>query len=205
MSASWQALHNQDRSLALCLLFAPAKTRPLLADRLSLALEAELAIRVTSEPMLAAIRLQWWSDALETGRHENVPLAERLLAHIGRGHLDPDAVHAQLALWQDRLGDDTFGADRCWHDFFGMLAEDRAAEPAASLVGAALRTSQHADRLDDGLLADLRTPHHYWIWMIGQLARHEMSAADGTDDPLLIWKMLGWRCGFRLPSRPTTP
>jgi len=204
MSASWQALRSQDRNLALCLLFAPTSIRPILADRLSLALEAELAMRVTSEPMLAAIRLQWWFDALETGRHENVPLVQRLLSHIERGQLALDAVHAQLALWQDRLGDNSIAADRCWHDFFGMLVDDRAAKPAVSHVGAVLQAPQNVYKLDDGVLAKLRTPHHYWIWMAAQLARHEMSAIPGADDPLLIWRMLGWRYGFRLPSLPTT-
>ena len=201
MPDSWQALRARDRDLALCLLFAPANCRPILADRLNLAFEAELAMRVTSEPMLAAIRLQWWSDAIETGRHENVPLARRVLAHLEGGYLGRDAVLAQLALWQDRLADNTVTADHCWHDFFAMLAEARAAKPAAGLVGAALQTSQNADRLDDRILADLRTAHLYWIWMVGQLARHEMSGTHRENDPLLIWRMLGWRCGFRLPSR----
>ena len=205
MPDSWQALRARDRDLALCLLFAPASTRPILADRLNLAFEAELAMRVTSEPMLAAIRLQWWSDAIEAGRHENVPLAQRLLAHLQNGHLTRDAVLAQLSLWQDRLADNTVTADQCWHDFLCMLAGTEAAKPAAGLVGAALQTPQNADRLDDGILAGLRTANLHWIWMAGQLAQHETSGPHRDGDPLMIWRMLGWRCGFRLPSRLSNP
>ena len=38
MSTGWQALRETDRDLALALLFAPANSRDLLADRLSLAI-----------------------------------------------------------------------------------------------------------------------------------------------------------------------
>ena len=78
MSTGWQALRETDRDLALALLFAPAASRDLLADRLSLAIEAETAINIASEPMLAAIRLQWWVEAIENKSGESVPLMARL-------------------------------------------------------------------------------------------------------------------------------
>ncbi|MEC7440267.1 MAG: hypothetical protein VX802_05385, partial [Pseudomonadota bacterium] len=65
MSGGWQALRETDRDLALALLFAPATSRDLIADRLSLAIEAETAMKLASEPMLAAIRLQWWVEAIQ--------------------------------------------------------------------------------------------------------------------------------------------
>ena len=64
MQDSWQIVRANDRQLALCLLFAPSADRQLLADIFCLANELENAIRIPSEIMLAAIRLQWWHDAL---------------------------------------------------------------------------------------------------------------------------------------------
>ena len=65
MSGGWRALRETDRDLALALLFAPVASRDLIADRLSLAMEAETAMKLASEPMLAAIRLQWWVEAIQ--------------------------------------------------------------------------------------------------------------------------------------------
>ena len=64
MQDSWQIVRANDRQLALCLLFAPSADRQLLADIFCLANELENAIRIPSEIILAAIRLQWWHDAL---------------------------------------------------------------------------------------------------------------------------------------------
>ena len=199
MSESWLALRDADRDLALCLLFSPAAGRAVLADRLHLALEAETAVRGTSEPMLAAIRLQWWVDSIEQRRHESVPLMRRLLVHIEHGRLDKDAVLAQMALWQERLADDRISAGSCWRDLFTMLAERAERRDAAGYVGMAMGDQSLADRIDAASLAVLRDRRHYWIWMAGQVTRYRMSGAVRDNDPLLIWRMLGWRLGIRLP------
>lgn len=197
---SWRALRNTDRDLALCLLFSPAAGRAVLADRLNLALEAENSVRTASEPMLAAIRLQWWVDAIEAGRHENVPLMRRLSTHFETGGLRPDELLAQLALWQDRLADDSITSGACWQGLFEMLAVTNGARSAAGLVGRAIYDPVQAANLDGDRLAVLRTHQFRWIWMAGLLARHRLSAKFHDDDPFLVWRMLGWRFGIRLPS-----
>ena len=204
-SNSWQALRDSDRDLALCLLFNPTNSRPVLADRLNLALEAEISVRVTSEPMLAAIRLQWWADAIESRRHENVPLMRRLLMHLESGAIRQDDLLAQLALWQDRLADNTISAASCWRDVFVLLAGGQEPQPAAGRVGAALQDHELAAQLDEAILAGLRTRQLYWIWMAGQLARHRLSGGYRDDDALLVWRTLGWRFGIRRPSPLPSP
>ena len=204
-SNSWQALRDSDRDLALCLLFNPTNSRPVLADRLNLALEAEISVRVTSEPMLAAIRLQWWADAIESRRHENVPLMRRLLMHLESGAIRQDDLLAQLALWQDRLADNTISAASCWRDVFVLLAGGQEPQPAAGRVGAALQDHELAAQLDEAILAGLRTRQLYWIWMAGQLARHRLSGGYRDDDALLVWRMLAWRLGIRRPSPVPIP
>lgn len=190
---SWQALRESDRHLALCLIFSPADSRAVLADRLNLALEAETSLRVTSEPMLAAIRLQWWVDAIESRRDEKVPLMRRLLTHLEDDAIQQDDLLAQLAIWQDRLAGGTISAASCWQDVFLMLADAKEAPPAAGFVGAALQDHEQAAKLDDGILAGLQTRELYWIWMAGQLARYRLSGRYRDDDALLVWRMLGWR------------
>ena len=65
MNDSWRILRDNDKQLALCLLFAPRADRQLLADIFCLANELENAVNIPSEIILAAIRLQWWYDAIE--------------------------------------------------------------------------------------------------------------------------------------------
>lgn len=204
-SNSWQALRDSDRELALCLLFSPAVSRPVLADRLHLALEAEMSVRVTSEPMLAAIRLQWWVDAIEARRHENVPLMRRIITHLEAGAIRQDDLLAQMALWQDRLADNRISAASCWRDVFVMLANGQEPRYAAGHVGAALQDHEQAAQLDDATLAGLQARDLYWIWMVGQLARHRLSGRYRDEDALLVWRMLAWRLGIRRPSPVPIP
>ena len=204
MSTGWQALRETDRDLALALLFAPAASRDLLADRLSLAIEAETAINIASEPMLAAIRLQWWVEAIENKSGESVPLMERLLSHLDRGSLVTADLVAQMGPWQDRLSispeDAPNAMGDCWADCFGALLP--AQEQAASQVGRALVDTDA--RIGDEALGLLATAEGRWLWMIGMLVRHRRATGGSHDDPLMAWRMVGWRLGFRRPLSPTT-
>lgn len=204
MSAGWQALRATDRDLALALLFAPGASRELIADRMSLAIEAETALKLASEPMLAAIRLQWWVEAIEQGSGGSVPLMQRLQRHLDSGAATPVALASQIGIWQDRLATapeanpETTGA--CWAEFFGSLLP--AQEQAARQVGRALVDSDA--RVGDEALGILARDDARWAWMIGLLARHRQTRGGSHDDPLMAWWMLGWRLGVRRPSSPTT-
>lgn len=212
MSAGWQALRATDRDLALALLFAPGASRELIADRMSLAIEAETALKLASEPMLAAIRLQWWVEAIEQGSGGSVPLMQRLQRHLDSGAATPVALASQIGIWQDRLATapeanpettaettpETNGA--CWAEFFGSLLP--AQEQAARQVGRALVDSDA--RVGDEALGILARDDARWAWMIGLLARHRQTRRGSHDDPLMAWRMLGWRLGVRRPSSPTT-
>ena len=99
MAGAWQALRELDRELALALLFAPSQHRETLANLATLACEAENAVVAASEPMLAAIRLQWWVEALESGNSEGVPLVMRLLAEIDSATVTKQALIDLLGLW----------------------------------------------------------------------------------------------------------
>lgn len=200
MTGGWQALRASDPDIALALLFAPSAQRELIADRLHLAIESENALRLATEPMLAAIRLQWWVEAIETRRHESVPLMERLIAHIDAAAVRADDLVSQVGLWQDRLASAPEDAGGCWGALLALLVPDQAA--AAEQVGHAL--AQPGAMVGDEALHLLATGQTRWVWMMGVLARHRQNGAGQREDPLLIWRMLGWRFGIRLPSSSTT-
>ncbi len=204
MTGGWQALRETDRDLALALLFAPAASRDLIADRLSLAIEAETAMKLASEPMLAAIRMQWWVEAIQNASGESVPLMERLLGHLDQGSLASADLVAQMELWQDRLSTSPEDAPNamgdCWADCFGALLPSQ--EQAARQVGRAL--VDPAERIGDEAFGLLATAEGRWLWMIGMLVRHRRRSGASHDAPLMAWRMVGWRFGLRLPSSPTT-
>lgn len=200
MSGGWQALRAGDRDMALALLFAPSASRDLIADRLHLAIETETALRLTSEPMLAAIRLQWWVEAIETRRHESVPLMERLITHIDTGRVSADDLSAQVGLWQDRLTTAPEDTGSCWGAMFAMMLPEQAA--ASEQVGRALVEDEAV--VGDEALHLLAKGTTRWAWIIGLLARHRRNGGGVQEDPLLIWRMLGWRFGLRLPSSAMT-
>ena len=208
MTDSWQALREVDRNLALCLLFSPANGRALLADRLSLACETEAALHLASEPVLAAIRLQWWVDATEARRHDSVPLMQRLVTHLEAGSLSEDQILAQIGLWQDRIADTSMTSRDCWARFFVMLAnanEDETIQVAAGLAGEACGQPQGScSDPDDEAIAPLRTRRHQWMWMCALAARHRASASYVRDDPMMVWRMLSWRLGITKPSPRTS-
>lgn len=200
MTGGWQALRASDRDIALALLFAPSSRRDLISDRLHLAIEAENALRLASEPMLAAIRLQWWVEAIETRRHESVPLMERLITHIDANHVSAEELSSQVGLWQDRLTSAPEDAGGCWGSMFAMLIPDQPA--AAAQVGRAFIEDDNI--VGEEALHLLANGQVRWAWMLGVLARHRRNIGHVQDDPLLVWRMLGWRLGIRLPSSVTT-
>lgn len=209
MSTGWQTLrasdHRVDQDFALALLFAPSTGRDLVADRLLLSIEAESSMQIASEPMLAAIRLQWWVEAIETGRHESVPLVERLLHHIAAGRVTAEELTSQIGLWQDRLASSPEDTGGCWGAMFAMLLPGQA--EAAAQVGQALVDPEAT--VGEEALHLLAGRDSRWVWMLGLLTRHRRQNAvtqDSTahDDPLLVWRMLGWRFGIRRPSSATT-
>ena len=65
MSQSYRELRDRARSLALATLFDKATARDRSCDLLQLGLELEKIIEIASEPMLAMIRMQYWSDLFE--------------------------------------------------------------------------------------------------------------------------------------------
>ena len=204
MTDGWRDLRKADRDLAFSLLFAPATRRNLLADRLLLAHEAETAIRLASEPLLAAIRLQWWHDAVEKRRHENVPLMTRLLSHIEAGHITADDLTTQLALWQDRREQGSDGAAARWRDLFVILAGSGDVTEAAGMIGAALVEPDRTVAILDRHIDDLAISDAWWIGMLGLLQRHRQAVPASDAEPTLIWRMLGWRYGFRRPQEQQT-
>lgn len=201
----WVALRAVDRELACCLLFTPSASRGWLADLLSLLHELESAVRIPSEPMLAVIRLQWWVDAVAGDDPGAAPLVGRLHHHLADGRLQQDQLVALIGIWQDRLQQAPDDAPSCWAQAFSMLMtlQVRAdLEPVAATIGHVFAGgAANAVNLPD--LADMRRicdADTRWLFLLACMLRRGLDGGGAADDSLLVWRMLAWRWGVRLPS-----
>lgn len=210
----WQDVRGRQRDLGFLLLFVPAKTRDLCADIVLLGFELDNAIHIPSEIMLAAIRLQWWRDALSSESPSHVPLVQRLQSHIDAGRVARASVLALIDSWQDRLGDNDLNPYHCWGAGWALLGvilmgtpedSDRLAaqKTSAATIGRQCMalmmapegrvqtvTSQpHGNEPVDGLPPLFRV-------MAGLTAYWRRNPTADSDDPLMIWRMLGWRYGI---------
>lgn len=79
-----QELRGLDGDLYLCHLFAPAEKRDALLVLYHLYADIARIPSQVSDPMIGAIRLQWWRDlfdAVATGESRGAPIGEALLVH----------------------------------------------------------------------------------------------------------------------------
>lgn len=86
-----QELRGLDGDLYLCHLFAPADKRDALSTLYHLYADIARIPSQVSDPMIGAIRLQWWRDifdAVASGESRGAPIGDALLVH----GLDKEAV-----------------------------------------------------------------------------------------------------------------
>lgn len=93
-------LRNLDGDLFLCHLFAPAERRLDLLTLYTIYADTARIPSMVSEPMLGAIRFQWWRDVID-GRHADTAPAGAFLqqTNLPRGLLH-DIVNGREALFE---------------------------------------------------------------------------------------------------------
>ena len=96
LSANGESVRRHDPDRFFCALFAPPERREALFTLYAFNHEIARAREVTSEPMLALIRLQWWREVVEGAprRHE---VATPLAALLQAGVLHGDDLLAMIA------------------------------------------------------------------------------------------------------------
>ena len=203
MQDSWQIMRVNDRQLALCLLFAPSADRQLLADIFCLANELENAIRIPSEIMLAAIRLQWWHDALsDMTAPAEVPLTRTFQAHIAAERISRDELLALVALWQKRITDSDASTALCFAGCWQLAAKVTCGADFTAIAGKIAHQSGRDEaqrpKIVGADLAALRRGGDAtrWLYLAGCLAKRRSETVKQDEDPLLIWRLLFWRFGI---------
>ena len=130
METGLSELRDSCKPLALATAFEPPKTQYKLACIWLFALELDKAILLPKEEMLRLIRLQWWQDALDSGRDQNVPLVRDLLQLIASGDLDKAWLFSLVEQWQS-VSEDPSRLSTCWEMLLQTLGGSTSDEVAA--------------------------------------------------------------------------
>jgi hypothetical protein len=213
---SINALKAQDPSIAMIFGFETTQRRSLAANLLCLSGELENAIRFPKEPMLAAIRVQWWFDTLAsdaTAQQTNIaPLVVRLRTHIHNDDRQRDDILKLIEAWQTCTMDETASSTDAWcacWQLIGRYLGDDEVGIAAQKIGSVLHgqktpntaTTQSLDSAYlNALRLQVRKNRQWWLYFAAIIAyRRQSDDHVEADDHLLVWRLLGWRLfGFNV-------
>lgn len=132
-----EQLRREDSDRFLSSLFAPAETRGHLWALYALDRDLKQIPHKVSEPMLGAIRFQWWRDTIGgiyQGQQQGHELVPALAAAIEAGGLQPERFHAWLDAREDEMAEDPF-ADMEMMRSHARRADGTIMEMGAMLLG----------------------------------------------------------------------
>jgi len=150
----FEQVRRTDRARFLGALFAPEPQRADLLAVLAFDHELARARTVTREPMLAAIRLQWWREAVAEaagpGKPRAQPLAESLSETVRRRRLTPEPFLALVDAREEGI-EGALDVLRTGHaladlELAVLAIEHEATRIAARAVAAALLMNEGAER-----------------------------------------------------------
>ncbi len=158
----FDSVRETDRDRFLAALFAPEPARRGLLALLAFDHELARTRYVTSEPMLARIRLQWWREAVREAASTDKPRSQPVVESLGetmRGHgLAPEQLIALIDTREEEIEgvlDVTRTAGALADLQLAVLGvSDEASRAAARAVGAARLMGEGPAR--DAVLAEAR-------------------------------------------------
>ncbi len=124
------------KALAFCLMFDEPRTQFVCATMLELLIQLETALRLPTESLLAAIRVQWWVDTVLTPVDPTIAPPAPLIGQMHRLIKDTpqleDAVPHLMAFWQTACHDSDRDSRAGWGASFEILARVTGQAKAAS-------------------------------------------------------------------------
>ena len=203
--------HPLARPLALCFVFEPANTQFIAATCLELGFTLDTALAKPNESLLAAVRLQWWIDAIQDTAPTHVPLAQNLHILIENQPDIGDQLVSVIGHWQNACYDDNRNSQQGWQALWQLLGKTLGhdADTVAS-IGIFCLSSDAPCPADmhekTGLLALRHTAPDglgQWVYLLAcfgiylkKLGQNHRANAGFT---LLGWRLLLWWLG--LPPR----
>jgi len=207
--------HPLGRPLALCLMFEAVENQLMAASIFDLAIALDAALHVPTESLLAAIRIQWWADALGNTTDRNVPLVACLQSQCQRRDNFLTQLQNIIGEWQvachSEPRDSSSGWVAVWRLIAFNLGHIKAVDQAAT-IGRELHHATLGQRCHE-LAADIdikslrkndcdeeRTLLYLTACLNRKLQGNKHLNLDktpishyrGLDDPVLVWRILFW-------------
>ncbi|MFO1160631.1 MAG: squalene/phytoene synthase family protein [Reyranellaceae bacterium] len=157
-----ETVRDADRDRFLAALFAPEPKRSGLLALLAFDNELARTRKVTREPMLARIRLQWWREAVVEaagpGKPRAQPIVESLSETVRRHHLVPEPLEALIDAHEEEI-DGALDVVRAGYALADLQlavlgVDDATTRQAARTIGAAWLMGEGPERA--ALLAEAR-------------------------------------------------
>ncbi len=207
--------HPLGRPLALCLMFESIENQLMAASIFNLAIALDAALHIPSESLLAAIRIQWWSDTLAKTTDQNVPLLACLQSQFHRHDNLLSQLQDIVGEWQTACHYQTRDSSEGWGAVWRLIAlylGHKTAVDQAALIGRELHSATLGQK-SDGLAGNIdikslkkndREEERTLLYLSACLSRKlqgsQNSNLDATgishntelDDPVLVWRILVW-------------
>ena len=207
--------HPLGRPLALCLMFESIENQLMAASVFDLAIALDAALHIPSESMLAAIRIQWWADALAKTTEQNVPLVACLQSQYNSRDNFLSQLQDIISEWQKACHYETRDSSEGWVAVWRLIAlhlGHKTAVDQAAVIGRELyfaNLGQKHERLDSNIeikslrkndREEERTLLYLSACLNRKLQDSQNSNLDATrksheprlDDPALVWRILVW-------------
>ena len=195
------------KALTFCLMFDEPRTQFVSATMLELLTQLETALRLPTQPFLAAIRVQWWVDAVLRPVESNIAPPAPLIGQIRQLIKDnPElegALSSLMAFWQAACYDSDRDSLAGWVTSFELLARITG-QPITTKIAATVATSLYHVSHDLppmmiplSFIRDLqqsgKKTGQSWLYLSAMLARY-LNQTDGNEaHHWLAWRVMGWR------------
>ncbi len=207
--------HPLGRPLALCLMFESIENQLMTASVFDLAIALDAALHIPSESLLAAIRIQWWADALANMTEQNVPLVACLQSQYQRHDNFSTQLQVIISEWQTACHYETRDSSVGWEAVWRLIAlhlGHKTALDQAAVIGRELYFATLGKK-SGGLFGNSdikslrkndREEERTLLYLSACLSRKlqgsqnsklnatRISHDAGLDDPLLVWRFLVW-------------
>ena len=198
--------HPFGRPLALCLMFEAANDRCLAGSIFDLAIALDSALHIPSESLLAAIRVQWWVDALSDSTAHTAPLVTQLHAKFQNyDGLQSDIIDL-ITHWQTACHDENRDNSHGWAAVWALVAKHTGQAAKSAIANNIGHQLNHAIRghelhaaapLERRQISTLRRndtgPKRSFLYLAACWLRYMQRPNADANHPALVWQMLAWQ------------
>ena len=206
LAALRESDHPLGRPLALCLMFEPINDQLLAALIFDLAIALDSALHIPSESLLAAIRVQWWVDALSDNDTQTAQLVTQFHTQFQiHDGLQSDIIDL-VSHWQSAChNEDRVNSDG-WAAVSALIAKHLGQAAQFAIVTDIGHQLHHAIRghephaavpLDRSQISSLRRndagQKRSFLFLVACWLRYVQRTNADANHPALVWHMLAWQ------------